>query len=212
MAPQAAERGLELRFELDGPAAAGGPRRPDPAAPGAGQPGRQRAQVHRPRQRHRDRARSWPADRRAARLRFEVQDTGHRHPPGAPGRAVRAVRPGRQLDHPALWRQRPGARDLQAAGRGDGRRRSASRASRARAACSGSSCRSSAGELRPRPSAARSSRAGVRPLRVLVADDVPVNRELLAEMLGRHGHECSLAEDGGEAVALAAQRSASTWC
>jgi PAS domain S-box-containing protein len=41
----------------------------------------------------------------------------------------------------------------------------------------------------------------VRPLRVLVADDVPANRELLEEMLGRHGHAVRLAEDGAAAVA-----------
>ncbi|MFZ1426595.1 MAG: PAS domain S-box protein [Geminicoccaceae bacterium] len=45
----------------------------------------------------------------------------------------------------------------------------------------------------------------IRPLRVLVADDVAANRELLAEMLGRHGHTVLLAEDGGRAVELAAR-------
>ena len=49
LAPQAAERGLELRIEQAVAAAARSPRRPDPAAAGAGQPGRQRAQVHRAR-------------------------------------------------------------------------------------------------------------------------------------------------------------------
>ena len=47
LAPQAAERGLELRVEQTAAASARGPRRPDAAAAGAGQPDRQRAQVHR---------------------------------------------------------------------------------------------------------------------------------------------------------------------
>jgi signal transduction histidine kinase/DNA-binding NarL/FixJ family response regulator len=49
-----------------------------------------------------------------------------------------------------------------------------------------------AAELRPAE--------GVAPLRVLVVDDVAVNRDLLVEMLGRHGHEVITAEDGREAV------------
>jgi signal transduction histidine kinase len=44
--------------------------------------------------------------------------------------------------------------------------------------------------------------AGVRPLRVLLAEDIELNRDLLGEMLGRHGHEVVFAEDGGEAVGL----------
>jgi signal transduction histidine kinase/ActR/RegA family two-component response regulator/HPt (histidine-containing phosphotransfer) domain-containing protein len=47
--------------------------------------------------------------------------------------------------------------------------------------------------------------AGVRPLRVLLAEDIELNRDLLGEMLGRHGHEVVFAEDGGEAVARASR-------
>ena len=47
--------------------------------------------------------------------------------------------------------------------------------------------------------------ASIRPLRVLVVDDVAGNRELLEEMLARHGHEVLLAEDGAAAVELAAR-------
>ena len=43
------------------------------------------------------------------------------------------------------------------------------------------------------------------PLRVLVVEDVEVNRELLGEMLTREGHNVVFARDGGEAVALAAR-------
>jgi signal transduction histidine kinase/ActR/RegA family two-component response regulator len=38
------------------------------------------------------------------------------------------------------------------------------------------------------------------PLRVLVAEDMRMNRELLRAMLGRHGHEVTFAQDGAEAV------------
>jgi signal transduction histidine kinase/ActR/RegA family two-component response regulator len=38
------------------------------------------------------------------------------------------------------------------------------------------------------------------PLRVLVAEDLRMNRELLRAMLGRHGHEVTFAQDGAEAV------------
>ncbi|MFV3077235.1 ATP-binding protein [Niveispirillum fermenti] len=41
----------------------------------------------------------------------------------------------------------------------------------------------------------------VRPLRVLVADDNPVNRKVLAGALAEHGHEVLFATDGEQAVA-----------
>jgi PAS domain S-box-containing protein len=47
--------------------------------------------------------------------------------------------------------------------------------------------------------------APVPPLRVLVAEDAELNRRLLGEMLGRHGHAVSFARDGAEAVALASR-------
>lgn len=45
----------------------------------------------------------------------------------------------------------------------------------------------------------------VRPLRVLVAEDVELNRDLLADVLGRHGHRVVLAADGREAVERAGE-------
>ncbi|MFZ1426727.1 MAG: ATP-binding protein [Geminicoccaceae bacterium] len=48
------------------------------------------------------------------------------------------------------------------------------------------------------------AQADTRPLRILVVDDVAANRDLLAAMLGRHGHEVLLAENGAVAVELAA--------
>ncbi len=47
--------------------------------------------------------------------------------------------------------------------------------------------------------------APIRPLAVLVADDVAANRELLGEILHRHGHRVLFAEDGAVAVALTAE-------
>ena len=48
--------------------------------------------------------------------------------------------------------------------------------------------------------------ARIRPLDVLVADDVAANRELLGEILRRHGHRVRMAEDGAAAVAAVAER------
>ncbi|MFZ1429521.1 MAG: ATP-binding protein [Geminicoccaceae bacterium] len=45
----------------------------------------------------------------------------------------------------------------------------------------------------------------IRPLRVLVVDDVAANRELLAAMLGECGHEILLAADGAAAVDIVAR-------
>jgi PAS domain S-box-containing protein len=47
--------------------------------------------------------------------------------------------------------------------------------------------------------------AAVPPLHVLVAEDVELNRDLLADVLGRHGHEVVFATDGEEAVGLASR-------
>ena len=45
--------------------------------------------------------------------------------------------------------------------------------------------------------------AAKRPLRVLLADDNPLNRTIIREYLARRGHEAVLAEHGAEAVDLA---------
>jgi CheY-like chemotaxis protein len=47
--------------------------------------------------------------------------------------------------------------------------------------------------------------ASVPPLRILLAEDVPLNQELITEILGRDGHEVVVACDGEEAVRLAAR-------
>ncbi len=82
--------------------------RPRPAPPGAGQPGRQRDQVHRPRRGRRlDRARTTPG--RAGDtvgLQFQVADTGIGIPARQARVDLRAVRAGRRLDHPQVRRHR----------------------------------------------------------------------------------------------------------
>ena len=60
--------------------------------------------------------------RRAPTLRVEVSDTGIGIDADELDAAVRAVHAGRHLDHAALRRHRPRARDLDAARRADGRR------------------------------------------------------------------------------------------
>ena len=77
-------------------------------------------------------------------LRFEVRDTGIGIAGRQAERIFEAVLPGRRLDHPRVRRHRPRAGDLRAAGGADGRARSVSRAWPARAASSGSRCRSPA--------------------------------------------------------------------
>jgi len=47
----------------------------------------------------------------------------------------------------------------------------------------------------------------IPPLRVLVAEDVATNRLLLGAMLGRYGHKATFAQNGVEAVGLAAEGS-----
>ncbi len=97
-------------------------RRPASAPPGAGQPRRQRDQVHRAgrgrrlgrrRQTTRPRVATHPSRRR---LRH-----GHRHPAREGRGDLRAVRAGRRVDDAALRRDGPGPDDLGAAGRADGR-------------------------------------------------------------------------------------------
>jgi signal transduction histidine kinase/DNA-binding NarL/FixJ family response regulator len=44
----------------------------------------------------------------------------------------------------------------------------------------------------------------IRPLRILVAEDVEINRDLLRAMLGRDGHHVTMVENGQEAVAAVA--------
>ena len=55
------------------------------------------------------------------------------------------------------------------------------------------------GEMATAAEQAALAPAEIRPLAVLVADDVAVNRELLGEILHRHGHTVHMAEDGAAA-------------
>jgi PAS domain S-box-containing protein len=58
------------------------------------------------------------------------------------------------------------------------------------------------GRQKTRPSAARSTARGThRKLRVLVAEDNPVNQELVLQLLERRGHSVIVAENGKQAIA-----------
>ena len=124
---------------------------------------------------------------------------------GGGGAAVPALQPGGPVDGAALRRQRARAGDLQAAGRGHGRRdRGGQRARRGQPVL----VRGAAGARGRGGGQERAAfdPAQVRPLRLLVAEDVELNRDLLGEVLGRHGHAAVFAENGAEAVERAAGR------
>ena len=108
-----------------------GPGRRQAAAPGAGQPARQRRQVHGARRGVGERGRRPAPGAAGAPLRRPRH--GHRHPAPGDGQALPCVFPGRRLDHPPIRGHGPRAGHLPAAGRDDGRHGSGSRASPARA-------------------------------------------------------------------------------
>ena len=129
-----------------GRAAAPG-RRPAAHDPDPDQPDRQCRQVHRTgRDRRESRGggagRGW---RPARLLRPRYRDRHHRRTAGAP---VPVLLAGRYLDHPPLWRHRPGPGDLQAAGGADGGAPSGWRAMPAGAARSASPCGSASARNR----------------------------------------------------------------
>ncbi|MFZ1428448.1 MAG: ATP-binding protein [Geminicoccaceae bacterium] len=60
-----------------------------------------------------------------------------------------------------------------------------------------------AAEKPPEPSPSAESLALSRPLKILLAEDVEVNQQLVVELLGRHGHQVTAVADGAAAVATA---------
>ena len=112
------DRAVAKGLELGEPGATGDAvaraGRPGPASPGAGQPRRQRDQVHRARARSSLRARPESDRNDGLVVRFEVTRHRDRHAARGTGPTVPAVHPGRQLDHAALRRHRPGPGDLPA--------------------------------------------------------------------------------------------------
>jgi two-component system sensor histidine kinase/response regulator len=118
--PQAPAKGIRLELAVANDHPAGHLRRSQPAAPGHVQPAGQRDQVHRERQDHRQGRRG---ARGRAKRRPALRGARHRHrrlERGA-GPHLRLVLAGRRLDHAQARRHRPGAGDLQATGRADGR-------------------------------------------------------------------------------------------
>ncbi len=118
---QAHGRGPRARLPDPSRRAGHAARRPRPAAPGAGQPGGQRGEVH---GEGRGGAAGEPGGdgrRRVARDPLRDQRHRDRHPARGPGPALPALHPGGRLHHPALRRHRPGPRDLTPAGDAHGR-------------------------------------------------------------------------------------------
>ena len=204
LAPLAVERGLDLDFEADDRASPRRSRRPDQDQAGADQPGRQRHQVHPARRR--DRHRLEPDDGGSAgALPFRSPRYRDRHSGGKAEDPLRPVRPSRLLDHPPLWRQRAGACDL-----------------------AGASSRRWAGEIDVDSVEGIGSRfwfeiplsvseeaaprktltpriPDLPPQRVLLAEDVEMNRVVVVDMLRAHGHDVVTAANGQEAVDLVAR-------
>ena len=117
----ASDKGLTVTASVDAsvPAVAHGRRQP--AAPDPAQRPQQRDQVHGEGRRSRSPSRARAARRRRAGAPFPRPRHGHRHHAGRARAAVPVVQPGGLVDQPALRRDGPGACDLEAPGRGDGR-------------------------------------------------------------------------------------------
>ncbi len=164
-------------------------------APDHHQPARQCHQVHRSRPRGRERV------RRPERGRNEAAHDrrGHRHRHSA-RKAVgdlREVQPGRFVLDPAARGHRAGPRHHLAPGRDDGRRRSASKAPRARARSFHFSLMLPVAE---RAEAERPTPVDVTGARILIVDDNPVNRSILSEQMASWGFDSCAAENGPEGI------------
>jgi signal transduction histidine kinase len=199
VAPQAAERDLAVAFELD--------KRAPPMV--RGDPTRLRqvlfnllgnALKFTREGRISVAARETARDGKTARLRFEVRDTGVGIPPE---RQAALFEPFSQ--HDASTTRRYGGTGLGLA--------ICKRLVEAMEGAIGVESAPGAGSLFwfevpleiGDPAAAAAARpafdpGSAPPLRVLVAEDMRMNRELLRAMLGRHGHEVTFAQDGAEAV------------
>ena len=139
-----------------------------------------------------------PARGRGARHR-------RRHPGGGQADALPALHPGRQRRHPRARRHRPRPRHLAPAGRADGRRDRRRERARARQHLpllgAGAAGAAAAPPRRPRAGAGSAGAGAMPPARVLVAEDNPTNRQILAAYLAMAGHSAQMVSDGAEALA-----------
>ena len=151
--------------------------------------------------------RSWSSCTASApeRIRISVTDTGAGLPPEKLAQLFQPFnRLGQEARRRGRHRHRPGGE--QAAGRADGRRRSAWRAPSGWAACSGSSWRSAAAPqlaAGARPRRARRSRRECRPARalrtLLYVEDNPANLKLVEQLIARRPDMRLLSAANGDA-------------
>ena len=184
-------------------------RRPASVAPGAGEPGQQRPQVHRTRPDHASTS-TRSAAANEVMLRFAVTRYGRRHPPEKHARSSKpsnrpTPRPPAGSAAPA-WdcpsRSRSGRAD-------EGQDRLGERGRPGQHLLLH-------GPLRPGPAAARAAPTGrgpggrsTRPLHILLAEDSEMNQKLAVGLLEKKGHRWSWRKNGGEAFEVY-QRSRST--
>ena len=194
---RAEARGLTLVFDVS-PALLPHVRgRRGQAAPGAHQPARQRRQVHRARAASRCALR-WADGRRA----FEVEDTGAGHRAGGAGArsSSRSCRPSAGAGAGG-HRARAGHQPRLRAPHGRRARRSTSELGRGtRFSFALPLPLEEPTRRRPSPGACCGSPPGSEPGPLLVVDNAPDHRRLLARLLAAVGFAAAQAADGAEAV------------
>ena len=169
-------------------------RRRGPAAAGAPQPAHERRQVHRGGRGRRASSRPRPPPTGSYGLELAVRDTGIGIPQDRMDRLFDVVQPGRRLDDAALRRHRARPRDLEAAGRADGRDDVGGERGRAWARRSTSRSTVEEAELpaRPRGRRRRAALDGQAPARRRRQRDEPRDRQPAGASVGH-------AADGGRA-------------
>ncbi len=200
-------QGIRLDLELAPGLPAYPDRRSVPPAPGAAQPGRQRDQIHRRRRRHPRASSCSPTTARQADVLFRIRDSGIGIPEELHQKIFETFT---QADGSTTRRYGgtgPRPRHQPQAGRADGRPAVAQEPARRRlgvllrpAARDAAPNRSTCASAGPRAiGVARKERPEIR---ILIADDNPVNRLVLEEQLRAHGFQLKSATNGLEVLAL----------